>query len=89
MLERPRSFGMSTIFIYNQLKTLIMTDVIHTNLVKDTADKFSTKGEKLLHKALLQLICNCVDRVGLTKPPTIKQVRAAQDALAKFESLIN
>ena len=60
--------------------------MIYMEILKDTADIFKTKGEKILHKALLQLICNCVDRVGLTKPPTIKQVRAAQDALAKFEA---
>jgi hypothetical protein len=42
-----------------------------------------TKEQKLV-KAFNELICNCVDRVGLPKKPTLKQIKKAYASLNEY-----
>lgn len=45
--------------------------------------------DEKLYRALKGLIVNCVDRIGLPKKPTVKQLQKAIDAINKYERVRN
>jgi len=46
---------------------------------------FSTKWEKKLYGAVVALSGNCVDRVGLPKTPTVKQIKKAIEVINEYD----
>ena len=48
-------------------------------------EKFVTKQEEKLFRALQTLIGNCVDSIGFPKKPTVTQLKKAGDALRNYE----